>query len=337
MTPSIYTIPKAMQPWTLEELLPTWDIRYFSFARRALARGLAVSGIGEGDAVLLPSFICRDLLSGIHAVGAKPVYYEVSNTFVPSAPPSAWPAAKGVIAVNYFGFSQDLTPFRAYASTRGAILIEDNAHGLFSRDSDGTFLGTRGDLGLFSLRKSLTLGTGAALASPIDAKRELGPQDPFASVATESSLKAAFRSLSKSLGPRLTLAMLEIFRTLKESPASNPEDERVLPLPVEPDPALAEPLTVSDEKSERHRRRSCYLTSAALLKNAGFEAAIPELPNPTVPYAFPFRCKPQNAADADRALAGAGLRTLPWPDLPDATAAVAPAHYKDIRLVHFLW
>mgnify|MGYP003896109965 FL=1 len=68
-----------------------------------------------------------------------------------------------MLAVNYFGFAQDLSPFREYCSTTGATLIEDNAHGFLSKDSAGNLLGTRADLGITSIRKTFRLVNGAAL------------------------------------------------------------------------------------------------------------------------------------------------------------------------------
>ncbi len=70
---------------------------------------------------------------------------------------------KAVLAVNYFGFAQDLAPFREYCSRTGATLIEDNAHGFLSKDTSGVLLGTRADLGITSIRKTFRLVNGAAL------------------------------------------------------------------------------------------------------------------------------------------------------------------------------
>jgi len=337
MTESIYSLPSASRPWTLNELLAGWDIRYFSYARRALARGLQSLGIGNGDSVLLPSFICRDLLSAITATGATPVFYDVADNFAPSDSPEDWPRAKAVIAVNYFGFVQDLTPFISYANAAQALIIEDNAHGLFSRDENGTLLGLRGDLGLFSLRKTLALGNGAALVSRSEEKRDIGPQDPFEPVGGKTSLKTLFRSASGVIGPRGSLALLNAFRTFRSTPGPDPDDERVLPAPKFPDATLSEPLTLADEKSEHDRRRKLYLRCSELLSPAGFKPLFASLPEKTVPYAFPFRCNKERIGAADRILASEGLCTLPWPDLPDATVAVAPPHYKNVRLVHFSW
>ena len=70
---------------------------------------------------------------------------------------------KAVLAVNYFGFAQDLAPFREYCLRTGATLVEDNAHGFLSKDASGVLLGTRADLGITSIRKTFRLVNGAAL------------------------------------------------------------------------------------------------------------------------------------------------------------------------------
>jgi hypothetical protein len=61
-----------------------------------------------------------------------------------------------------------------------------------------------------------------------------------------------------------------------------------------------------------------------------------ELPEGTSPYGFPFRAAPEDLASIEAALAAEGLFSLPWPDLPDSLTD-APGHYRDCRVVQFLW
>ena len=83
-------------------------IRYFSLGRHALAAGLRALGVGAGQSILLPEYICRDLLAAVHAVGALPVFYPVALNLCPATPQENWPAASAVLAVDYFGFPQPL-------------------------------------------------------------------------------------------------------------------------------------------------------------------------------------------------------------------------------------
>ena len=178
---SVYAPPADRSGWRLEQLAGDAPVRYFAYGRHALAAALQAAGTGAGDRVLLPAFICREVLSAVHAVGARPAYYAVDRALGLAEAAAALPPARAIVAVDYFGFAQDLTPFAAYCARSGAVLIEDNAHGLFSRDDAGRMLGTRGDLGLFSIRKTLAAPDGAALV--FNKAGHAPPQLPFDSAA----------------------------------------------------------------------------------------------------------------------------------------------------------
>lgn len=342
---TVYSPPPAEKPWRLEDVVPDARIRYFSFGRRALAEGLRLARVGRPDRVLLPEYICRDVLSSAAAAGARTVFYPVGPDLRPAAPPEKWPEAKAVIAVNYFGFPQDLSPFRAYCRLQGAVLIEDNAHGLFSRNKAGRALGARADLGILSLRKSLPIRTGAALIIPPGKTDwELAPQETFVpDVSFHWRMKGAVRALARSLGPRGALRALSTFRAARgfktghRRPPTDPMSESELPEPASPGGVLAAPLTVADPARETLRRRSLYELVGEHLEKAGFKPVFPSLPEGTVPYAFPFKCSPKHRGEAQRLLRDLGLEALPWPDLPDSVAPDAPAHYTDVLLAHFLW
>lgn len=337
---SVYAPPAASQPWRLEELLPGADIRYYSFARRALADGLRLSRAGK---VLLPGFLCRDVLSSLSAVGAEAAFYPVDSRLNPAAAPEAWPKADAVLAVDYFGFPQDLTPFKAYCARTGAVLIEDAAHALFSRDASGALLGSRGDLGLFSLRKTLPLPNGAALAVT-KAGWAVPPQGPFgASGGLRRALKTTSRALARRLGSQRTyqgLSFLRDLRRLKTGsrlPGPDAESERVLPKPERPCRALAVALTAADPQAEAQRRRALYAFLSARLHHAGAEPIFDALPLGVVPYGLPYRAEGKTALKVEALLKGLGLESLTWPDLPSAIMESAPSFYKDVRIVHFLW
>ncbi len=70
---------------------------------------------------------------------------------------------KAVIAVNYFGFPQDLEIFSEYCHKFSVKLIEDNAHGYLSANVDGVLLGNRAPLGITSIRKTIRIPDGARL------------------------------------------------------------------------------------------------------------------------------------------------------------------------------
>lgn len=340
LTSTVYFPPRAKTPWRLEDLwAPGTAARFYGHGRNALAEALKLCEVSGGK-VLLPSFICRDLLSSVAAAGAKPVFYGVGPSLSTSEDPSRWPEARAVVAVDYFGFPQDLAPFEAYARLRGAVLIEDAAHALLSRDSRGRLLGTRAPLGILSPRKSLPLPNGGALLAnePAFAAR-LPPQAPFQAAAERrSSLKAASRPWLALAGARAAHAGLTVLRALRGSSSGHreatPDSELVLPEPAAPCPQLAGALACADADIEVSRRRALWSLCAELARRTGLDPVFSALPAGVAPYGYPFRAEDFTAAQD---LFGAeGLTALPWPDLP-AAAEPAPPHHRNVGLVHFLW
>jgi hypothetical protein len=293
-----------------------------------------LAGVGPNALVLVPGFICRDILSAPAALQAQVQFYEVDASLRP-IDSDRWPMAEAVLAVNYFGFPQDLEPFRRYCEKSGAVLIEDNAHGLFSRDAEGRFLGTRGDFGIFSLRKSLALPNGAALWASPERKATLTQGDFDLRSNSRYLAKQAFRILAGKLGASASFQLLETLRRSRRPDSKGSEKE--LPFPDRPTSILAKPLAIADPAAETSRRRQLYESAAEKLFEFGIYPLFKELPSGTVPYGLPFRIPAADRKAVVSHFAKWGLNVLPWPDLPDAMAARAPEHYRDISLIHFLW
>lgn len=336
---SIYLPPETVAGWRLESLLGGRECRYFSYGRRALAEGLRLAGVGEGDAVALPAFICREVLAAVHARGAVAHFYQVGADLNLAGQTTNLPRCAAVIAVDYFGFPQDLTPFRDHCRRTGAVLIEDNAHGLFSRDQGGTFLGTRGDLGIFSLRKTVPLPNGAALVVNAEGRAwPLASQDPFdpGLPSVRFHLKQLARHAARVVGARTLHRLLALSR--RSATNGHPEAERALPEPERPCAALSRPLK-ADIGRETARRRALYLWVAGRLREAGLSLTpvFADLPDSVVPYGYPFYAEHGEFRRAQAVLSASGLDCLTWPDLPEAVRDHAPAQYTTLRLVPFLW
>ena len=337
---TVYAPPRAKKPWRVQELYAPAAARLYSHGRHALAEALRLAGV-HGRRVLLPSFICRDLLASVAAAGAQPVYYGVGPDLKPEEDHTRWPDAAAVLAVDYFGFPQDLAPFEAYARRSGAMLIEDAAHALFSRDASGRLLGTRAPLGILSLRKSLTLPNGGALlaSDPELAKRLPAQLVPAAPAGPRAALKAAARPFLGLAGARATHKALTTFRRLRGDASGHvppdPTSERELPGPAEPCAQLGFLIAVADPEIEVSRRRALGDFCRSLARREVMSPVFAELPDGVAPYGFAFR-----APDFDKArsvFAAEGLTALPWPDLPADLIGSAPPHHRDVGLVHFLW
>jgi hypothetical protein len=332
----------------LETFLPPARTTFFGFARQALAEALRRAGVAPGDAVLLPGFICREVLASLAEVGAVPRYYDVDETLRTdeAALDRAAPVgARAVVAVNYFGFPQPLGAFRRWTGRVGAVLIEDNAHGLLSADGSVP-LGQRGDFGLFSFRKTLAVPNGAALVD-----RRPGDVSSPASSYIRSPRRAEWRFRTKTamrlvmsaVGVQRARVLIDSVRLVRrvltgsKLPRSAAVDERMMP-----DEALA-PLTTRllaslDVDAERERRRVLY--GECRQRFAGVDDVrliFDDLAPGVVPQGFPFFFTGTNPERFITRWWRESIPMIRWPDLPSAIVAGAPDHYRRAMLVPFLW
>jgi hypothetical protein len=321
------------------------QIRYYSLARYALIEALRLAGVQQGRRVLLPEYLCRDLLAPLHLLGALPCWYSVSHNLVPAMSPADWPVADVVLAVNYFGFPQNLAPFQRYAELTGAVVIEDNAHGYLSRDEEGMWLGCRTGLGVFSLRKTLRIPDGGALwLGEAFAARKLPAQVPFdgAGVNPAQLIKARLRGLPLVGGLAYRIAAylaraLCKWRTGSDVPAADPASEQFLPALSNPWAGLLSALASNAPQVEIERRRMAYVRCAAVGEQVGAVPVFTALPLHCAPYAYAFRGDAAALASMRRYALRHGFDLVSWPDLPTELVGKGSTHYKDIFMVNFLW
>ena len=344
---SIYNPPISKKPWHFEELVEGRPVNYFAFGRHAMVEAFRLCGVKRGDNVLLPSYICRDVLSSLNAVAANPLYYHVKRDLQAVIEPDLIPPVKAVIAVNYFGFPQKLNDFAAYCNRAGAFLIEDNAHGLFSRDEKGRLLGTRSDLGIFSLRKTIPLPNGAALlVNRADLNDKLPEQEPFQTSRANFlfTLKQAVRQFIGSFGVQSARVVITVLRMRRQMmidspiPLPDPEGEVVLPEPAKCTPLIRDGIRRAHPELESNRRRKLYLFLHEWIGGHGkCTPVFEDLPDGVVPYGYPFICEADDLKNIERLLFRKGFLCISWPDLPDAVKESSPSFYNKIRMIPFLW
>jgi DegT/DnrJ/EryC1/StrS aminotransferase family len=322
------------------------DFRYFAYGRHALVEAFALSGVRKGDSVLLPEYICRETLSAVNAFGAKVEYYPVGADMLLDVSPDLLPKARAIVAINYFGFPQELAKFQAYCSKTGAILIEDNAHGFLSRNERGVYLGMRGDIGIFSFRKSIPLVNGSAMVvNHPDRILPLSPQLPFVNCAESGifRIKKLLRCLPEWGMTRLLYGIIRLdrairrFRTGNDYVSSGDESETVLPDNPEPCSNLLQVLKSLDVDCEISRRRTLYSGIAQLIQQYGGIPVFRTLPENVVPYCFPFRFPSERIEEIRKVLRRSCLDCHPWPELPLAIEQMAVERYNSVWMVNFIW
>lgn len=327
-----------------QALIGNASVRYFSLGRYALESGLRLLASAPGAPVLVPSFICRDLLAAIVTAGGLPVFYAVNEKLEPAVSQENWPDAAAVLAVNYFGFPQALEPFYRYCQRTGARLIEDNAHGLLSRDTNGRFLGTRGELGIFSLRKTLPIPDGAALVVNNAALQQgMEPQLPFDGTrrnhAFETKQLLSRLPLIGNTAVQLAVAGTRLWRQVRTGsaiPKPGNEIETHIPGAAPPHAGLPASMGHFDVELESRRRRSLYAEVDERLQKIGVRTVFPSLEPLTIPYGTPFFGDENLGARVNKAIRPLHLEAFRWPDLPAAVIDTAPMHYRNVWWVNFL-
>ena len=348
--PALYSSKKPikLQYSTITEaLFKKKHVYYYPYGRFALQNGLEALGIQKGDRILLPGFICRDLLSSIVSLGALPIFYKVDEKLLLAEELFTFKGIKAVIAVNYFGFPQELSPFKEFTKKEGIPLIEDNAHGFLSCSEDGVYLGTRTDIGIFSIRKTLPIYYGAALLINEEGKlKKTLQQNAFSTKKKPLSflVKKGIRHLVPLFGPGFILASIYATRQLRKwrygyeiAPSAKDAEER-LPTPGQLSYSPVPDINSSATWKERDRRRDLYAFSHSLLNGVeGVKPIYGLLPDHIVPYAYPFFANSAGIDLAKKILRKYYLECFPWPELPTQIQGTAPSFYKSVWAVRFLW
>lgn len=308
---------------------------YFQLARQALCEAVRLIGEGEPSVIAVPRFICSDVPAALRDAGHDVVYYEVDRSMQPALSESA-PTCDALIAVNYFGFPSSIDDIvAAWRIGRGRI-IEDNAHGLFSRDSNGVPLGTRTRYGVTSFRKSLRVpdggilhvneGHGALQSSP----NQLDP------VRRRASTGFVLRSCASALESFTHAPVMNIARGVKRR--IHHSTRTATSSAWKPHPASlvsVRTLQETDCGQETRRRRTEYASIAPLVESAGGTLLFPVLPDNVVPYGVPFLGDKTVARTVARRIFWRGNEVFSWPDLPD-TDYETSSWQRNIYLVSFL-
>jgi perosamine synthetase len=155
------TGPVAMRPFPLdqERLLLTFS------GTAALYQAFRALDLPPGSAVLCPGYNCGHEIEPLVRLGLRVRCYRVGPDL--QADPAdierrMEPAVRALLVTHYFGFAQPLTELRALCDRHGIRLVEDCAHAFLS-DGAGGMLGRRGDVAVYSLRKTLPLPHGGAV------------------------------------------------------------------------------------------------------------------------------------------------------------------------------
>jgi dTDP-4-amino-4,6-dideoxygalactose transaminase len=127
-----------------------------------------LANIEPGDEVIVPSFTFVSSVNAFVLRGARPVFADIRRDTLGidenHVAHLITARTRAIVVVHYAGFACEMNELCRLATEANAVLIEDNAHGLFGR-YNGRQLGTFGPMATLSFHetKNLTCGEGGAL------------------------------------------------------------------------------------------------------------------------------------------------------------------------------
>ena len=125
----------------------------------ALHLSLLSIGVGHGDEVIIPSYVCSALLNAVRYVDAVPVIADIEprtfNIDADKIPQLLSKRTKAIIVPHMFGLPADMEKILAF----GVPVIEDCAQSLGSRYK-GKYVGSMGLLSIFSFYATKIIATG---------------------------------------------------------------------------------------------------------------------------------------------------------------------------------
>ncbi|MDE2591205.1 MAG: aminotransferase class I/II-fold pyridoxal phosphate-dependent enzyme, partial [Patescibacteria group bacterium] len=152
--PWMYTRGKA------SDVLERWFQRFFNVSsaigfsngRSALYATLSALGVEKGDEVILQAFTCVVVPDAILALGAKPVYADITKNLTIDAKDiekKITKRTKVILVQHTFGIPTDMEAVCSLAKAHNLYVVEDVAHTL-GEEFKKKKLGTFGNASIFS-------------------------------------------------------------------------------------------------------------------------------------------------------------------------------------------
>jgi len=134
-----------------------------SSGRDSLRLIIRVLNLTERDEVLLPSYLCGDILIPFEEEGVNFSFYKVNKDLrvdISDIEGRITKKTKAIMAIHYFGYPQRIEELRRLCEEQSLCLIEDTVQSFLSK-YNGEFLGSVGDLAFTSFRKYLPVLDGS--------------------------------------------------------------------------------------------------------------------------------------------------------------------------------
>lgn len=326
------------------------DTLCFAYGRQALRHGLRILGISAGDNVLVPDYICNVIESAFGDLRIEIDYYAILEDLTPDfedIEKKITLKTKALLSVNYFGLPAPIEAIRAFCKAHQLFFIEDNAQGFFGK-KNGQRLGTFGDVGFTSFRKSIPLIHGAALYINPELGVPIVPPSDQEFKVSKSSLKYFLYTMLKYC----LNSKIPPFRQIRQVQRKKKGSLWDNTIPKQPDKFMAirlNPLVpvlinslnykkIIENKRKKFERVLAFLRKQSLF---GGEIFIKDVPPGMFPFQIPFLLQDKQIDKSELLtfLNQNGVEAFYWPDLPQAVVGrpdlYPMANYLKENLIHF--
>ena len=152
-----------------EEIIKNYIKSKFIAVTHSCTAALEISAIlldlKQGDEVILPSYGFVSIANAIVLRGAKPVFVEINskdlNISYEDIKNKITKRTKAIYIIHYAGNACEIEKISNYAKSKKIFLIEDAAHAFLGKYKN-KFLGTFGDIGVFSFHETKNIVGGQA-------------------------------------------------------------------------------------------------------------------------------------------------------------------------------
>jgi dTDP-4-amino-4,6-dideoxygalactose transaminase len=263
--------------------------------RVALYHGLPSLRLPAQSTILVPSYHQGVEIDAVLAGGYRLRYYRVDEHLsidLADVERRLDNTVSALYVIHYFGFAQPLEPIRRFCEAHRLRLIEDCALSLFSQEN-GTWLGSVGDLALFSVYKTLPLPHGGFMVTKArQTTRALAPAPRSSTFAQGMDLlhqgleASGWWRLEEwwTHASRRVAKMIEWDRNGMVGSGGALWDPRLLEYGASP--WIPRLMGLMDRDAVVARRRANYTRLASRLRGHA-TVPFPELPAGTCPLFFP--------------------------------------------------
>lgn len=294
---------------TVRCVLDAGSVRHVTSGRIAIALALQQMQVVAGDQVLIPAYHSRSMVEPVIWAGADPVFFRVhhdTSLNFEDVLAKLTPRSKVLMAVNYFGFPQDLLRIRTFCDQHGLLMLEDCAHGFFGEHA-GRPLGAFGDYAIASTMKFLPVYDGGCLISARHSLERVHLHSGGLKFEIKTAINTLERAFAYGRMRTLSVCMSAPFRLKNLLWSTAKKQNRTMAAALGPkssDGAFGFETHWLDKRASRMssllikhasrkriadgRRENYQRLLAAFANLDGCRPLYPRLPAGTVPWVFPL-------------------------------------------------